>query len=702
MFKRKEIFKKVAAGVMSFTMLCGIVNPVAYAKSENREVKYNADLIISLDLSASMKDEKLKKAKSSAKKMINSIWENQEDYHINTNIALITFTEEAKLHKNGDNDYFTKQNKDKLINEIDSLETEGNTMTQGSLYMARMMFRKSKADKKILVLLSDGEPNLSFEPKFDLKEYMSSDKEVKDNEFYYDRGKFDKGMDSEGHNFCARAEANLCKKENIDYLDIYTVAVDCNDTAKKLLEDIATDKGHAKDTNTSGLEDALEDLAKDIKNKIEKEEYEKAAQELAEKIEELENSKKELEKKLEEEHEKNEKDKDELNSKIEELENKIDEYKKEKEKAEEELNNKNSELSDRITDLENKTDELNKEKEKLEQELNDGREKSEKETEELKNKIEDLEKEIKANEDERKVSEDKLKEENTKLSEKISELENRINELQKEKDELKKDIEGQTSELKNKIEELKKEIDDLKNEKEELKDKLEKKIAEIEMSLDLEKEERKKDKEETDKNISDLNSRIDELNSKINELENAKNKIQKDLDDHKNRSEDEKDKLNRIIGKLDEKISELKEEREKLESSDKKQKDKIENLEKDIYDLKNTLEEERDKNQYKDLNLPEGVKLGQWYPEKVTKYPDKKKYNDGEIILLDGMKMKFRKVIKVNDKYIGETEEVNYSDIKNGYRGWNIILKTKVAKYDPATNGKMQIKFTMKYSDTER
>ncbi len=446
MGKGKGIFKRIAAGALSFTMLCGMVTPAfAAGKNKVKNTKFNADMVVAIDISGSMSGEKITKAKKSAKNMINSIWKGQDEYYINTNVALVTFESNVVHHKNGDKDFFNRSDKDKLFNEIDGLETDGSTFTQGGLYKTRMMFRNSKADKKILVLLSDGEPNYVYKPKFDVDDYMKNNKEVVDNQFEYDGGKYDDGMNDDKYKFCTLAEAKLCEKENVDVLDIYTVSVDCSDDAKKLLEEIATDKDHAKDTDTSDLEDTFDDLTNQIKDKLAKEELEKEINDLNNKIDELSDSKKELEDKLKDEQVANAKDKEELNKKIEELEDKLTEAEKDKKATEDELKNKDKELQDKIADLNKKTSELEKEKNQLEKELADSKGKSEADKKELNDNITDLEKKIKDHEAEKKASKEEQKKVNKDLQDKIADLNKKTSELEKEKNDLEKKLETDKS-----------------------------------------------------------------------------------------------------------------------------------------------------------------------------------------------------------------------------------------------------------------
>ena len=57
MGKNKGIFKKIVAGVMTFTMCLGMVTP-AFAKEDSKKTKpsYNADMVIAMDVSGSMSE----------------------------------------------------------------------------------------------------------------------------------------------------------------------------------------------------------------------------------------------------------------------------------------------------------------------------------------------------------------------------------------------------------------------------------------------------------------------------------------------------------------------------------------------------------------------------------------------------------------------------------------------------------------------
>ncbi|MEL5899316.1 vWA domain-containing protein, partial [Clostridium sporogenes] len=186
MGKKTGLFKKFLAGVLSFTIMCGVVTPVSASEKKDK-TSYDVDMVIVVDISGSMSGTKMTKAKKSAKDMAEAIWKEQEAYNINTNIALISFESNVIHHKNDGVDFFQKKDKNKLFSDIDGLAAKNMTFTQGGLHEARMIFKNSTGDKKIIVLLSDGEANRIYEPKIDLDDYMNNKKKVLEGSFYYDK-----------------------------------------------------------------------------------------------------------------------------------------------------------------------------------------------------------------------------------------------------------------------------------------------------------------------------------------------------------------------------------------------------------------------------------------------------------------------------------------------------------------------------------
>ena len=551
-------------------------------------------------------------------------------------------------------------------------------------------------------------------------------------------------------------EANAEKERLEDKLKDEQVA-NAKDKAElnKKIEELEDKLTEAEKDKKSAI-DELEKKDKELSDKI---------ADLNKKTSDLENEKNKLEKELADSKDKSEADKQELNEKIKELDKKIKDQEAERKASEEEQKKINKDLQDKIADLNKNTSELEKAKTDLEKKLETDKSKLQSEIDKLdkeikdltkerteaekklEQKIKDLEADLAKEKEEREKDKEQAAKDKAELNGKIEDLNKKIAELDKDKAELDKALANEKAESKAEREALKEEIAKLNEkldaeiaEREALKKELadEKKYSESErkqlaeriVKLENDVYELNQAKEKLEKNLetlnADMNSKIEELQNKITklseekaamekdlrdeiaalkdeikDLNEVKDQVIKDLEDHKNKSQEEKDKLNKEIGKLDGKISDLKDEKNKLEETDKKQKEKIDDLEKALDDLREEFESERDRNELNDMNLPKDVRIGQWYPERVIEYPSKRRYDDGDTIKLDGMKMEFRRVIKENGHYKAETVEVSYDDMKQGYKGWNLNLKTKTAKYDASTNGKMKIRFTMKLAEAE-
>lgn len=284
---------------------------------------------------------------------------------------------------------------------------------------------------------------------------------------------------------------------------------------------------------------------------------------------------------------------------------------------------------------------------------------------ELEKKIADLEKEISS-----------LTKENKDLKEKFDKCKEKREELLKEIERLKQEIKEKTgniadqksdiADLNKKILELEKRITDIEREIKNLKDdnkKLDEKIKEKELVIkDKKKEEKDKKKEEDKKNecVNNKDKRIKELEDRIKVLEKDSSTCRKD--------DNEKiDIILKEIEKLNEEVKTLREEKELLRQG-----------------------------------LPDGIEVGQWYPEDVKSYPNKRSYKHGENIDLNGMVVRFTRIVKKGNSYTKEYENVEYKTFKNGYRGWSFRLKTPKALYTEENKGKMKIKFSFVLSNKEK
>ena len=264
--------KKMVAIITCLCLLLGM-NTSVMASSQGKDSEYSVDMVIVMDISNLVADEEFVKLKDSIKTMAESMWKEEGAYSINSNIALISYGLTDDNYKNSKEDFYSKEDKDEFLNVIDSLDITYKRFTQGGIYEARKLFEKSNADKKIIVLLSDGVPNRIYEPIIDIDDYMANNKKILEGSFYYEKTGID--VNPEKAIYCALAEARLAENENTDLLDIYTVAVDCNDQAKEFLKEVASDKDKFKEAKTDDLEDSFKYLLDDIKNLLEKEKLEK-------------------------------------------------------------------------------------------------------------------------------------------------------------------------------------------------------------------------------------------------------------------------------------------------------------------------------------------------------------------------------------------------------------------------------------------
>lgn len=105
------------------------------------------DIVLVLDTSGSMQGTPLKETKNAAGKFVDTVLE--ED----ASIGIVAYDSEALMLSN------FNQSKPYLIDTIDNLHSGGNTNIEAGLKEAHKMLQQSKAKKKIIVLMSDGEPN---------------------------------------------------------------------------------------------------------------------------------------------------------------------------------------------------------------------------------------------------------------------------------------------------------------------------------------------------------------------------------------------------------------------------------------------------------------------------------------------------------------------------------------------------------------
>ena len=128
------------------------------------------DIVLVMDRSLSMDDkatsndryDKMTQAKNAAKQFAKKMLESDK-----VRIAVVMYTKIAQTVKGQNQDAFSKQYAT-VENRINSITTEGvssensGTNTQAGIHAARELLKASTAKNKIMIVLSDGQPNYSF------------------------------------------------------------------------------------------------------------------------------------------------------------------------------------------------------------------------------------------------------------------------------------------------------------------------------------------------------------------------------------------------------------------------------------------------------------------------------------------------------------------------------------------------------------
>lgn len=122
---------------------------------------WDRKVVLVLDVSGSMDGKPLKETKRAAKKFVR-----QMDM-IEAEVGIVEYSDYATVLSN-----FTR-NQDVLMDAIDNLEPYDMTNIEDGLYMADEMLNEENADKKIIVLMSDGQPNEGLVDE-DLIEYANA------------------------------------------------------------------------------------------------------------------------------------------------------------------------------------------------------------------------------------------------------------------------------------------------------------------------------------------------------------------------------------------------------------------------------------------------------------------------------------------------------------------------------------------------
>ncbi|MGZ9586198.1 MucBP domain-containing protein, partial [Paenibacillus marinisediminis] len=130
-------------------------------KVEGKDIKQSSDVVLVIDKSGSMKDEKKEKrmtdAKNAAKKFVDELLKEGSL----TRIAVVSFSDTASIESN----FKGTSNTDKqsLKKAIDGISADGGTNIQSGLRQANSLLSSSSAKNKVIVLLSDGRPTYSYQ-----------------------------------------------------------------------------------------------------------------------------------------------------------------------------------------------------------------------------------------------------------------------------------------------------------------------------------------------------------------------------------------------------------------------------------------------------------------------------------------------------------------------------------------------------------
>lgn len=114
---------------------------------EQHEVSGERNVVLTLDVSGSMSGTPLEETKKASSKFINTVLEQD------ASIGVVTYDDESYMASNFSTD------KASLQSIVSGLYDGGGTNIEAGLRNAQSMLERTNAKKKIIVLMSDGEPN---------------------------------------------------------------------------------------------------------------------------------------------------------------------------------------------------------------------------------------------------------------------------------------------------------------------------------------------------------------------------------------------------------------------------------------------------------------------------------------------------------------------------------------------------------------
>lgn len=270
--------------------------------SSVEHIQKSLDVVLVMDTSGSMNATRMNNAKKAAKAFVNKLINNTSSKK--TKIGIVKFA------TTGEEVSGLTDKKNKLINKINELSSGGGTYTQEGLKKAEEILNQSGADKKVMIVISDGEPTYAYGkyPDFSDWEKISGfpNKINPDTEIWHGTNLnwIGKGYNSKFKNYIVKLKTgeigdgtSTYIKYTLDYwldhfgyfitlpvetaknirksnIDIYSVGIGLNknEKAKAVMKGISSNNKYAE-TGEDGelLNNVLANLAEDItSNKIEK------------------------------------------------------------------------------------------------------------------------------------------------------------------------------------------------------------------------------------------------------------------------------------------------------------------------------------------------------------------------------------------------------------------------------------------------
>ena len=270
--------------------------------SSVEHIQRSLDVVLVMDTSGSMNATRMNNAKNAAKAFVNKLINNTSSKK--TKIGIVKFA------TTGEEVSGLTDKKDELINKINELSSGGGTYTQEGLKKAEEILNQSGADKKVMIVISDGEPTYAYGKYPDFNDWKKisdfPNKINPDTEIWHGTvwNWIGKGYNSKYKNYIVKLKTGKIGNGNSNYfthtldywldyfgyfitlpvetaknirksnIDIYSVGIglDKNEKAKAVMKGISSNNKYAE-TGEDGelLNNVLANLAEDItSNKIEK------------------------------------------------------------------------------------------------------------------------------------------------------------------------------------------------------------------------------------------------------------------------------------------------------------------------------------------------------------------------------------------------------------------------------------------------